>query len=366
MRIIVVGGSGNFGARICRALTMDRSLTVIAAGRHAVKPTQKDSPAGMLYAALDFAAANFKASLSALKPDIVIHCAGPFQAQDYRVALAALACGAHYIDLSDGREFVAGFAEAIDDVARSAGRIAVTGASTLPALSSAVVDALVSRFSQLDSIDTVIAPAQSAPRGVATIAGVLGYAGRSHQVWENGTWRIQHGWQDLRRVDLGPLGKRWSAVCDVPDLALFPVRYAGVRDARFRAALEVGVQHVGVALLAAMRRAGVRLSMALLAPHLDNIAGGLDVFGSQTGGMTVTLTGKATSGTPLTLRWHVIAPNSHGPEIPAMSAILLVQKLAAGSVDRIGAMPCMGLIDLDEYASEFAKWGMHTGIEENF
>ena len=120
MRIIVVGGSGNFGARICRALTMDRSLTVIAAGRHAVKPTQKDSPAGMLYAALDFAAANFKASLSALKPDIVIHCAGPFQAQDYRVALAALACGAHYIDLSDGREFVAGFAEAIDEVARSA------------------------------------------------------------------------------------------------------------------------------------------------------------------------------------------------------------------------------------------------------
>jgi len=39
----------------------------------------------------------------------VIHCAGPFQSQDYRVALAAMAAGAHYLDLADGRQFVARF-----------------------------------------------------------------------------------------------------------------------------------------------------------------------------------------------------------------------------------------------------------------
>ena len=366
MRTIVLGGTGNFGARICRAQVTLPGMSVVATCRHPSQHHARVLPQNVALAAVDIAAPGFVSTLRALEPDLVIHCAGPFQGQNYRVAEAALTCGAHYIDLSDGREFVAGFSAAIDQSARRTGRLAVTGASTLPALSSAVVDALLPRFSELISIDTVIAPAQSAPRGVATISGVLGYAGRPHQVWENGAWRTRHGWQDVRRVDLGPVGKRWSAVCDVPDLALFPIRYAGVRDVRFRAALEVGVQHVGIALLAAMRGAGVRLSMALLAPHLDNIAGVLDRFGSETGGMTVTLTGKAPSGAPLTLRWHIIAPDSHGPEIPAMPAILLARKFAMGRIAQVGAMPCMGLIALDEYVPEFAKWGMKTGIEEIF
>ena len=359
MRTIVLGGYGNFGARICRALAVDRALTIVAAGR---RPTAESRPAEMAVATLDIAAPDFESALRALEPGLVIHCAGPFQGQDYRVARAALACGAHYIDLADGREFVAGFAPALEQTARRAHRLAVTGASTLPALSSAVIDALASRFSCLTSIDTIIAPAQSAPRGTATIAGVLGYAGMPHHVWEAGAWCTRHGWQHLRRVDLGPVGKRWSAVCDVPDLALFPVRYAGVRDVRFRAALEVGAQHGGIALLAALRRAGVRFSIAAFAPALDRAAGLLDIFGSETGGMTVTLSGTLLDGAPLTLRWHIVAPHSHGPEIPAMPAILLARKIATGNVDQIGAMPCMGLLALDEFAPEFAKWGMQTGV----
>ena len=361
MRTIVLGGYGNFGARICRALAADRALTIVAAGR---RPTAESRPAEMAVATLDIAAPDFESALRELEPGLVIHCAGPFQGQDYRVARAALACGAHYIDLSDGREFVAGFAPALDDAARRAGCLAVTGASTLPALSSAVVDAIAAKFSVLTSIDTVIAPAQSAPRGAATIAGVLGYAGRAHQVWDAGEWRIRHGWQSMRRVDLGPVGKRWSAVCDVPDLALFPSRYPGVRDVRFRAALEVGAQHFGITFLAAVRRAGVNFSMASIAPTLDKLAGVFDIFGSETGGMTVTLAGIGTNGASLKLRWHIIAPHSHGPEIPAMPAILLARKLAAGGIDQVGALPCMGLLSIEEFAPEFSKWGMQTGLEE--
>ncbi len=364
MRTIVLGGTGNFGARICRALVPSLGILVVATCRH---PNQRHAsvlPENAALAAVDTAAPGFVSTLRALQPGLVVHCAGPFQGQDYRAAKAALACGAHYIDLSDGREFVSGFADAIDAIAKRANRLAVTGASTLPALSSAVVDAILPRFAELHSIDTIIAPAQSAPRGVATIAGVLGYAGCPHQGWESGAWRTRHGWQDVRRVDLGPVGKRWSAVCDVPDLALFPMRYPGVRDVRFRAALEVGLQHVGIAMLAAMRRAGIGIPMIRLAPTLDKLAGMLDRFGSQTGGMTVTLAGIGANGAPLKLRWHVIAPHSHGPEIPAMPAILLARKLAAGTMSQVGAMPCMGLIALDEYAPEFARWGMQTGIEE--
>jgi saccharopine dehydrogenase-like NADP-dependent oxidoreductase len=64
-------------------------------------------------ATLDIDDPRFGDALRALGPALVIHCAGPFQNQDYRVALAALSCGAHYIDLADGREFVTGFVSAV-------------------------------------------------------------------------------------------------------------------------------------------------------------------------------------------------------------------------------------------------------------
>jgi saccharopine dehydrogenase-like NADP-dependent oxidoreductase len=38
--------------------------------------------------------------------DSVIHTAGPFQGQDYAVARSAIAAGANYIDLADGRDLL--------------------------------------------------------------------------------------------------------------------------------------------------------------------------------------------------------------------------------------------------------------------
>ena len=102
-RVVVLGGHGNFGARICRALAGRDGMEVIVAGRRAGGPAR-----------LDLADPAFGARLRSLGPHIVIHCAGPFQGQDYRVARAAIAAGAHYIDLADGREFVANFAREVD------------------------------------------------------------------------------------------------------------------------------------------------------------------------------------------------------------------------------------------------------------
>ena len=68
----------------------------------------------------------------------IIHL-GRFQGQDYGVANATLAAGAHYLDLADGRQFIVEFAARIEDQAVRAGRVAISGASTLPALSSALV-----------------------------------------------------------------------------------------------------------------------------------------------------------------------------------------------------------------------------------
>ena len=134
MRVVVLGGAGNFGARIVRALRTDPQLELIAAGRRAQHVAGAEQVAT---ASLDIAMADFPRLLGALRPELVIHCVGPFQGQDYRVAQAALEAGAHYLDLADGRDFVAGFARANDVRARAVRLCAITGASTLPALSGA-------------------------------------------------------------------------------------------------------------------------------------------------------------------------------------------------------------------------------------
>jgi saccharopine dehydrogenase-like NADP-dependent oxidoreductase len=121
MRIVVLGGYGNFGARICRALAQNSGIEVIAAGRNPDRGPQDillDSR--IQKAQLDFASADFPKALKRLSPEIVIHCAGPFQGQDYCVVSAAIAAGAHYIDLADSREFVVHFAEHNNAAARSA------------------------------------------------------------------------------------------------------------------------------------------------------------------------------------------------------------------------------------------------------
>jgi saccharopine dehydrogenase-like NADP-dependent oxidoreductase len=53
-------------------------------------------------------------ALEVLSPGLVIHCEGPFQGQDYRVSNAALAAGAHYLDLADGRQFIAEIAASVN------------------------------------------------------------------------------------------------------------------------------------------------------------------------------------------------------------------------------------------------------------
>ncbi|WAH56250.1 saccharopine dehydrogenase [Pseudomonas silvicola] len=366
MRVIIIGGLGNFGARICRRLALEPGLELIATGRKPISGSECFGPASQITtAALDIDSPDLQARLAQLRPHLVIHCAGPYQGQDYRVALAACAVHAHYLDLSDGRDFVADFSQQVDAAARAAGVLAVTGASTLPGLSSAVVDQMTTGWTRLDTVEVAIAPGQQAPRGEATIKAVFGYAGQGFKRWQAGRWATVHGWQDLRRFSFAELGSRWGAACDVPDLALFPERYPGVQRVSFHAALELRIQHLGLWLVAALRRVGLPLPVARHAGRLNRLANVLlDRFGSDLGGMRVRVKGQQADGRPADRTWHLTAPDGNGPEIPCMATVLLACKLARGQVQQTGAVPCMGLLTLSEFAPEFARWGFVERVSD--
>jgi hypothetical protein len=361
MRIIVVGGAGNFGARIVRALRADPSIELLVAGRRMVSvPGAEDVPGVVV----DIGAADFAQQLGQLSPGLVVHCVGPFQGQGYRVANAALAAGAHYLDLADGRQFIAAFAAAMNDQAVRVGRVAISGASTLPALSSAVVEELRVGLASLDSIEVIIAPGQRAPRGKATLEAVFSYLGRPFLVWRKGQWRRAWGWMELQQTRLD-VGGRLAAACDVPDLELFPVRYAGVQTVRFCAALEFGVQHLTLWSLAALRRIGLPFPVARWAVSLNRLAGMFDAGAGEKGGMRVSVVGdRSDGGGRMQRTWQLTAPAMDGPEIACMAAILFARRLARGEVFQSGAFPCMGFLTLAEFAPEFARWNITTRVEE--
>jgi uncharacterized protein YbjT (DUF2867 family) len=365
MRVVVIGGYGNFGARVCRGLAGSPGIEVIAAGRHPDAGRGGLLVPDLQHARLDHSARDFPAALKRLAPGLVIHCAGPFQSQDYRVALAAMAAGAHYLDLADGRQFVARFSHHVHSVARAAQRIAISGASSVPALSSAVIDSLIVRLAQIEEIQIAIAPGQRAPRGEATIAAVLGYAGRPFKWRSGGAWRDAWGWQELRRMRFYALGARWAAACDVPDLELFPKRYPGMRTMQFRASLEIGAQQFALWLAALLRRRGVPLPIERWAKPLGRIASWMNVLGGDLGGMLVSVAGRRPDGSRARIEWHLTADAQDGPEIPCMAAILLARKLAQGGVAQPGAFPCMGFLALPEFESEFARWRITTVVKES-
>src|SRR4051812_40575391 len=145
-RILILGGYGNFGLRIARALATHADCLLILAGRDreraeaAIRSLQQSGSVAALQAVrLDAEDQHLAEQLIELKVNAVIHTAGPFQGQSYAVATACIDAGVHYVDLADGRAFVCGIT-ALDAAARARRVLVVSGASTVPALSAAVID----------------------------------------------------------------------------------------------------------------------------------------------------------------------------------------------------------------------------------
>lgn len=370
LKTLVLGGYGNFGARICRALAGDPAtnhhIALLVAGRDASRAQALADTLGhgAQGVALDHQAPGLAATLRQWGVGLVVHTAGPFQSQAYSVAQAAAEAGAHYIDLADGRRFVCDFPAALQAPFAAAGRTAIAGASTVPALSSAAIDHLCAGWQHIDRIDICIAPAQRAPRGQATLAAVLSYCGLPIDVWDDGRWQPQRGWAHPAPVQFHRLRPRLGAVCDIPDLEIFPAHYKARDRVTFRAALEVGLAQRTFAAIAALRHWGLLPHPEKLAWLMHHTGGVLDGMGTPLGGMAVRVAGTDAQGQLRRRAWHIAADHDHGPEIPCMATILLARQLAAGQPLPTGAHTSTSLLPLAAFAPEFAKWGMVTDILE--
>jgi Saccharopine dehydrogenase NADP binding domain len=349
MKVLILGGYGNFGKRIAHLLTR-KGVAVIVAGRDGAKAAALANvlPPKLVDMAVFDAKSDLLAQLEILKPLVVINTCGPFQNADYGIARACIAAGAHYIDLADGRDFVTGISQ-LDADSKERNVAVISGASTVPALSAAVIERFLPQFSAIDSLDFGIAPGQKAERGLATTQGILSYVGKKLKPCAG--YETRYGWQDVYRQSYPEIGRRWMANCDIPDLDLLPEKY-GIRRIRFSAGMEIPVVHFGLWLLSWGVRLGLPIDLPKHASTLLQASNWFDFIGSADGGMHIILKGEDRSGRPVTKRWFIIAHDGDGPYIPTVPAVVLATKIISGTFARTGAMPCVGMITLQEYLDE--------------
>jgi len=303
-------------------------------------------------------------ALAGLRPWLVVDAAGPFQNSGYDLALAAVRCGAHYVDLADGRAFVAGFKNALAGAAAEAGVLAVTGASSTPALSHAALELLVEGWRAIDAVTVAISPGARAPRGVAVVQAILSYVGQPVRVFRNGAWGYAAGWSGLRSFDMPGLGRRLTSICETPDLDLLPQRFPIQRSALFRAGLEPAPLHLSLSFLSLSVRSGLIASLQPFAGLLRLIASAFVVFGSDRGGMIVEASGEDAQGRPIHARWSLWADAGAGPNTPPAPAAALVRALVDDRETRRGALVCAGLLTRGDIMRELAAFPIHTRLDE--
>lgn len=364
---VVLGGYGSFGRLISASLAKHAQLRVIVAGRHlraAQELCRSLGAASLEPVLLDCTAPDFPSRLASLCPSVVIDAVGPFQARSYAAARACIDIGAHYVDLADGREYVAGIA-ALEELARSRDVLVTSGASTCPAVSTAVADELSRDLLLLESMDVGIAPGLKAPRGLATTRSILGYCGKPIPAFARGRAGSSFGWSGMTRQSYPePVGKRWLAQVDLPELALWPQRYPTLRSLTTRAGLENPLLHFGLALLSRLVRVGAIRSLEPYAAAMLRISRLLEPFGRPVGAMHVRLVGRTADSRRVERIWSIVAQRGDGPRIPATPAAVLAKKLLGvpgyTPIAVRGALPCVGLLSLEEILAELRGFAIET------
>ncbi|KAG2387914.1 hypothetical protein C9374_000764 [Naegleria lovaniensis] len=264
---------------------------------------------------------NFKQTLQELQPNLVIHTCGPFQGQDYHVAEECIENGIHYLDLADSRLFVSQFSKHLNEKALKHNVVAISGVSTVPGLSSAVI-----KYCSRENNE-------------------FGFK-EIHNVECNKINVI--GWQGLKKIQLkGTSSTRHVSYCDVPDIDLFPEYFPQLKEYKFRAGLELGIFQFGLLGMSYLTRMGMVKNWANYAPYLKRISEWFYNMGTDSGGMQMILKGIDHQHNLKIVQYDLIALKGDGPQIPSTPAVILARKIAQNQL-QIGAQPCVGQFTLDE------------------
>ena len=367
-----MGGYGTFGGRIVELLEDEPRLDLIVAGRSVEKAQtfcdSRGQPAARLTAAAFDRDGDLVEQLGQIGPDVVVDASGPFQSygeRPYRLIEACLAQGADYLDLADGSAFVAGVSQ-FDAAARAAGRYALSGVSSFPVLTAAVVRRVSQGMTRVTSIRGGVAPSPYAGVGANVIRAIAGYAGRRVPLRRNGAAAIGHPLTEQMRFTIAPPGllplrSTLFSLVDVPDLRALAELWPEADTVWMGAGPAPEVFHRALIAFAWLVRLRLVPTLSPLAPAMRFTTARLR-WGEHRGGMFVEVEGSGDDGARLRRSWHLLAEGDDGRLIPSMAVAAIIRNVLDGQAPRPGARPSVHDLELDDYGRIFSGRRIHTGV----
>ena len=371
MKILILGGYGVFGGRLVQLLQDIEGLELVVCGRSFERAKAFCAPhrgkTQVEPLALD--RANISKALRAQRPNLVVDASGPFQdygANPYLVIECCMAAGVDYLDFADAADFVFGVSK-FDKAAKEAGVVILSGASSFPVLTAAVLRKMASSM-EIRAVEGGIAPSPYAGIGLNVMRAVVGYAGGPVKLLRGGRPVSALGLAESRRFTVAvpgclPLRNLRFSLVDVPDLQVIPPEHPSMTDIWMGAGPVPESLHRVLNLLA-KARAWFRLPA--LTPFSGLFYAVLNRlrFGEHRGGMYVSARGRA-ENRDVVRSWHLLAEGDDGPMIPSMAIEALIRKMLRGERPATGARSAVRALELDDYEALFAQRTIIFGFRDD-
>lgn len=368
MKILILGGYGVFGGRLAELLADMSSLEILVCGRSRARAeafcTAWRGQAQLRPLMLD--RRDIADALRIHKPDLVVDASGPFQTYGsacYGVITACIDAGIDYLDFADAADFVFGVSQ-FDERAKAAGVFVLSGVSSFPVLTAAVLREM-ERTMDILAVEGGIAPSPYAGIGLNVMRAVVGYAGAPVKLWRHGGPSHGVGLAESRRFTVAvpgrlPLRNIHFSLVDVPDLQVIPPEHPSMTDIWMGAGPVPEFLHRMLNLLAKARARFGLPSFAPLSPLFHAVLNRMR-FGEHRGGMFVRAQGRA-AGRPMEMSWHLLAEGDDGPYIPSMAIEAIVRKMLSGERPLPGARAGTDALNLADYDRLFRSKTIYTGF----
>lgn len=355
--VTILGGAGSIGRRISEELTRRGTARVRLAGHDSEAARAVAHRQGAEFRVCDV---RDRAALAAAIEDsaVVIDAAGPFQGRDHGAAEVCINARIHYIDIADARDYVLDVSK-LDGQARAADVMVTSGASTVPAISAAMLDLLAPSFGRIADICVAATDGSKNRYGAGTLAAVMAGLGRPFRVTTLGQEQVVRGGDDPRKLDFPePVGSRVVRLVNAPDVALFPERY-GAATVRCYAGVEGRALPFLLQAVRWIRRRVVDIDLLRWSHFLHWLGGLLTPAGTPNGAVAVWVRGTAGDGRPLQRRVALVF--EHEASVPpGAPAVMLTERILAGGPPRVGAFPCVALLTFEEIAGHLARRRVRT------
>ena len=364
LTVLLIGGYGTFGQRIVTRLASETGLHITIAGRNLSKAAQlctEFEGAAITLSPLKFDRTQPISAQLDSQFDIIIDASGPFQNYvDEAVADYCIASGIAYFDLSDDRAFCARV------MSKTSETPVVTGLSTYPVLTTVAAKAATEHFSVITKIEAGISPAPSTDMGRSVVGAVASKAGEPMRALEHGALKTVSAMTRTRHLRIAPpggpiIGSVLFSRADTPETDALPRLFPKINDIWCGAGPRPRALHWLFILMAKFRAAKLLPNLGRFASLMHRVQNALPARDDR-GGMCVYIHGEDMSGAPLTRSWHLVARGDSGPFIPALPAVILIQKALRDEVLPSGPHYGSDLLDLEDFENSFEELSITHGF----